>query len=386
MRKNIRKFKKKLTTLICMTALALPLVLVPEMQVKAETTVPIYRLYNPDNGEHLYTTDANETRVLYEEHNWGYEGVAWYAPSGTGTPVYRLYNPVLCNHLYTTDTNEVHVLTTTTEWISDNNGQPVFYSDGSIPVYRVYNKELQGMHHLTTDRNEYDTLPTYGWEQEGVSLYAKVIGSPIITQYWNESGAELSLPEGTTGSSGTGGSSSGGTSSAGSNEHIHDYKWVYVADGDYKVNKCDCGEETGERAYNLGNGVYGQWKDNMAAELMTCTNNQRANTWTNPIDAGGNYLGVRQSQPLNNTLSDKAKTRALECVYNYSHDRLYTEDECLAKGYKDARSVSSAWMASSDHGPAMCDYRYTQGGTACLWYDEDGNGTMNYIWVLTLDY
>ena len=83
MRKNIRKFMKKLATLICMTALALPLVLAPEMQVKAETTVPIFRLYNPDNGEHLYTTDVNETRVLYEEHNWGYEGVAWYAPSGT---------------------------------------------------------------------------------------------------------------------------------------------------------------------------------------------------------------------------------------------------------------------------------------------------------------
>ena len=179
--------KSKLRTaivMVCTLALAIPMMLTPTVQAKAaDTTVPIYRLYNPDNGEHLYTTDANETRVLYHEHNWGYEGIAWYAPNGTGTPVYRLYNPVLCNHLYTTDTNEVHVLTTTTEWISDNNGQPVFYSDRSIPVYRVYNRELQGMHHLTTDRNEYDTLPTYGWEQEGVSLYAKVIGSPIITQY-----------------------------------------------------------------------------------------------------------------------------------------------------------------------------------------------------------
>ncbi len=57
----------------------------------------------------------------------------------------------------------------------------------------------------------------------------------------------------------------------------------------------------------------------------------------------------------------------------------------MAKGYKDAGSVSSAWMESGTHDPAMCDYRYTQGGTACLWYDEDGNGTMNYIWVLVLD-
>lgn len=42
-------------------------------------------------------------------------------------------------------------------------------------------------------------------------------------------------------------------------------------------------------------------------------------------------------------------------------------------------NVSSAWMASGTHGPAMSDYLYTQGGTACLWYDSDGNGTMSYI-------
>lgn len=168
--------------------------------------------------------------------------------------------------------------------------------------------------------------------------------------------------------------------------HNHSYAWTYVSDGDYKVNKCSCGQETGERAYNLGNGVYGQWKDSMASDLMTWTNNQREFTVTNPIDAGGNYLGARNSPPLNNTLSDKAKTRALQCVSDYSHNGMITTDECLAKGYDNARSVSSAWMASSDHRDSSVYYLYTQGGTACLWYDSDGNGTMNYIWVLTLDY
>lgn len=74
------------------------------------------------------------------------------------------------------------------------------------------------------------------------------------------------------------------------------------------------------------------------------------------------------------------------CVYSYSNDRLYTEDECWVKGYKDARSVSSAWMESADHRWSSTEYRYTNSGTACLWYDEGGNGTMNYLWVLTLDY
>ena len=154
----------------------------------------IYRLYNPDNGEHLYTTDANERDVLFKEHGWGYEGVAWYAPN-TGTPVYRLYNSVLCNHLYTTDTNEVATLTKDAAWTVDNNGQPLFYSSRSNeqeyrgeptgkPIYRVYNEGLNGMHHLTTDYNEYKTLPDYGWTQEGEALRATANGNPITTIYY----------------------------------------------------------------------------------------------------------------------------------------------------------------------------------------------------------
>lgn len=168
--------------------------------------------------------------------------------------------------------------------------------------------------------------------------------------------------------------------------HNHGYTWTYVSDGDYKVNKCSCGQETGERAYNLGNGVYGQWKDSMASDLMTWTNLQRGNTTTVPVDEIGNYLPIVVSPPLNNTLSSQAKTRALQCASDYSHNGMITTDECLAKGYDNARSVSSAWMASGDHRDSSVYYLYTQGGTACLWYDSDGNGTMNYIWVLTLDY
>lgn len=147
------------------------------------TSIPIYRLYNAENGEHLYTSDENEKEVLYGQYGWGYEGVAWYAPLD-GNPVYRLYNSQLCNHLYTTDLNEVQTLTSTDPtWSIDNNGQPLFYAGGDVLIYRVYNKELNGMHHLTTDLNEYNILPTYGWTQEGTSLNAVKLGEPIQTTY-----------------------------------------------------------------------------------------------------------------------------------------------------------------------------------------------------------
>ncbi|WP_394404645.1 serine hydrolase [Streptococcus sp. 20-1249] len=143
---------------------------------------PVYRLYNSQNGEHLYTTDANEKTVLYEKHGWGYEGIAWFAPV-EGVPVYRLYNRGLQNHLYTTDTNEVNVLTLQHGWTKDNNGRPVFYSGGEVSIYRIYNQVLRGLHHWTTDKNEYNILRQHGWRQEGVKFQAVRLGQPIRTQY-----------------------------------------------------------------------------------------------------------------------------------------------------------------------------------------------------------
>lgn len=170
--------------------------------VTAQAEMTVYRLYNRLNGEHLYTTDANEKDVLFKNHGWGYEGEAWYAPdAGQGTPVYRLYNAGLQNHLYTTDTNEVKVLTSKHGWTMDNNGRPVFYSGGDAKIYRVYNRELRGLHHWTTDTNEYNILPQYGWQQEGVKLKALRVGKPIQTQYYNapqpDSSLSTNVPTGT---------------------------------------------------------------------------------------------------------------------------------------------------------------------------------------------
>lgn len=149
-------------------------------------TVIVYRLYNPCTGEHLYTTDAHEKDVLYQKHGWGYEGIGWYAPS-TGEKVYRLYQPGLDNHLYTTDVNEVNVLTSKYGWMKDNNGEAIFYSGGTVGIHRVYNPNLSGMHHMTTDVNEYNTLPKFGWKQEGLKLYAQALGSPTkTTQYYKK--------------------------------------------------------------------------------------------------------------------------------------------------------------------------------------------------------
>ena len=40
--------------------------------------VPVYRMYNPKNGQHLWTSDTNETAAL-KKQGWKEEGVAFYA-------------------------------------------------------------------------------------------------------------------------------------------------------------------------------------------------------------------------------------------------------------------------------------------------------------------
>jgi hypothetical protein len=141
------------------------------------TTQQVFRLYNYENGEHLYTTDVNERNVLFGKTKWNYEDVAWYSPKAENysgaLPVYRLFNKYLDNHLYTTDQNEINVLLATGSWQMDNDSKPLFYSGGDTPIYRLYNEGLKGMHLLTTDKNEYDVLPgmtDHAWTQEGAKL------------------------------------------------------------------------------------------------------------------------------------------------------------------------------------------------------------------------
>ena len=152
-----------------------------------QTLIPIHRLYNPKNGEHLYTADTNEVNVLYTSRGWGKEGIGWYTTT-SGTPVYRLYSPKFNNHLYTSDRNEINIITQSYGWVLDNviNNvpQPVMYSKGSTPIYRLYNPKLSDQHHLTTDLNEYQIIPKWGWRQEGIAMYASEIGKPEITHYY----------------------------------------------------------------------------------------------------------------------------------------------------------------------------------------------------------
>lgn len=129
----------------------------------------VYRAYNPNTGEHVYTINTNEyLNVL--SLGWQGESVAWNA-AYEGNPIYRVYNPNTGEHFYTLDSNEADYLQSV-GWQKEGIS---FYSSFSqeIPIYRVFNPNATGpgSHHFTTNEGERDVLVSRGWRNEGIAFY-----------------------------------------------------------------------------------------------------------------------------------------------------------------------------------------------------------------------
>lgn len=141
-----------------------------------EDSEAMYRLYNPNSGEHFYTGNFYEQQNLLLQH-WRDEGIGWYAPLQSDTPVYRLFNPNVGDHHYTTSEGERDALVAV-GWRDEGIG---WYSDDdeTVPLYRQYNPNATtGMHNYTTGKAENDMLVSKGWHAEGIGWYALAEGQP----------------------------------------------------------------------------------------------------------------------------------------------------------------------------------------------------------------
>ncbi|MCR5582100.1 MAG: S8 family serine peptidase [Eggerthellaceae bacterium] len=128
----------------------------------------MYRLYNPNSGEHFYTASTSERDGL-RKLGWRYEGVGWLAPK-TGNAVYRLYNPNGGDHHYTMSVEERDGLRKL-GWRYEGIG---WYSDTykATPLYRQYNPNAKsGSHNYTVSKSENDKLVRLGWRAEGIGWY-----------------------------------------------------------------------------------------------------------------------------------------------------------------------------------------------------------------------
>ena len=80
----------------------------PEPPQLPASTTPLYRYWNPQIGDHFYTTNWSE--LGSGRFGWTYEGVQAhvYPPQQQDTvPLYRYWNPQGGDHFYTTNWNEL---------------------------------------------------------------------------------------------------------------------------------------------------------------------------------------------------------------------------------------------------------------------------------------
>ena len=137
---------------------------------KHRPTHSMYRMYNPNSGEHFYTGSMTERQNL-EAAGWKYEGVGFTFPATTGKPVYRLYDKFgTMEHLYTMDEAEKDQLLAegwVLEGVAFNSGR-----EDEVPQYRLHNPNATiGAYHFTASVEEKDTLIAAGWEYQGIGFY-----------------------------------------------------------------------------------------------------------------------------------------------------------------------------------------------------------------------
>lgn len=137
---------------------------------KTSDSTKMFRLYNPNSGEHFYTANITE-RDNVEKAGWKYEGIGWNAPT-SGDPVYRMYNPNAGDHHFTLNSHERDNLKRC-GWRDEGVS---WYSDKRkiIPLYRAYNPNARtGSHNYTTNNTEQHNLIKHGWRDEGVAWYGQ---------------------------------------------------------------------------------------------------------------------------------------------------------------------------------------------------------------------
>lgn len=129
---------------------------------------PVYRLYKPSTGEHLYTMGLGEYATLVRK-DWQGEDIAFHAwdkDSGVGDEVYRLYNPATGRHHLTMSAGERDALVGM-KWKYE--GIAFRYKTTDPTIYRGYNPNTSD-HLWTLSKPELDNAVKNGWRDEGIAF------------------------------------------------------------------------------------------------------------------------------------------------------------------------------------------------------------------------
>ena len=137
----------------------------------------LFRIYNPNNGDHVFTSSEPERRFL-AANGWSDEtsrSFDVYRFKGAGlVAVYRLYNPNNSGHYYTTSIYERASLVTA-GWVYEKIEGFVFEASqtDTTEIYHLYNPN-GGQHLFTIGTGERDGLLQAGWQQQKSLGFAPV--------------------------------------------------------------------------------------------------------------------------------------------------------------------------------------------------------------------
>ncbi len=141
-----------------------------------EARVNVYRIYNPNSGEHFYTTNKKEAEDAVKA-GWNDEGSLCMAPKASNVPVYRLFNPNARDagsHHFTISSKERADLVKA-GWVDEG---VAFYSvtnGKGVKLLRAYNKN-DGGHNFTISEAEQKKIVEAGWADEGLAWYVYPLG------------------------------------------------------------------------------------------------------------------------------------------------------------------------------------------------------------------
>ncbi len=163
----------------------LSLFLVCCANVSASKQMHLYRFWDttPGANQHFYTSDKSEKAVANQNPLYIYEGIQGYVYSTNENgriPLYRLHNNTNGNHIYTTDETEKNNLVST-GWTYEKTEGYVYsptepQPPGTVPLYHFYHTAQSDNFYTTSEaeKKSIEERPYPPWNQcqsKGIECY-----------------------------------------------------------------------------------------------------------------------------------------------------------------------------------------------------------------------
>jgi hypothetical protein len=141
---------------------------VATVQMCNQGSAPVYRLFDPAQNTHFYTSSSSEADVILT-HGFVFEGLAFYNAPNSTNPVFRLFDPVRNTHFYTASPSEVAAIQ---RYGFKYEGVAWTTGSSSNPVFRLYDP-VGNTHFYTATPAESNAIQAYGFKYEGVAWDTK---------------------------------------------------------------------------------------------------------------------------------------------------------------------------------------------------------------------